>query len=300
MLAARLVAAAAGLAVALAGASLHAVTATAAAKPGYVGIVISGHRSACVRWQSGITGDEVLNAVAQVVYRPTDGLIVQIDGTPKSAQADANHYWSYWHDTGSGWSYSSLGASGYHPAAGTVEGWNYINGTSNQPPSASGAYAGLCGALDQPSPTPRPTSSPPPSRTTSPARPGSTAHSTAPRPSSAHRIDPRSRPPQPATTARDRSTGAAPNPRRHTSSTASQHRAVAAARHPSTHAPSSGRPTHPVPNPSAAAPVAAVASTRPTDHSSSGSALPTVITAAIVLMLAAGAAVGWRRHRMPR
>ena len=91
--------------------------------------------------------------MASVNYRQ-DGLIVQIDGTPSSRKADDTHFWSYWHNTGSGWTYSSEGASNYSPKAGTVEGWHYINGSSRKtPPSSSGSYAALCGKLDTPKAT---------------------------------------------------------------------------------------------------------------------------------------------------
>lgn len=115
-------------AVVLLAASGSALPAGAATKPTYVAIVVSGHVTACVPWHAGLTGDEVLNAVADVHYRPTDGIIVQIDGQPSPASADNDHYWSYWHSSGGGWSYSNVGASGYSPAAGTVEGWRFVNG----------------------------------------------------------------------------------------------------------------------------------------------------------------------------
>jgi hypothetical protein len=116
-----------------------------AAAPGYVGIVIAGNGYACVPWHSGISGDEVLNDAATVTYR-RDGLIVQIDGDPSSGTADASHYWSYWHDTGPAWHYSTAGGSGYRPAAGSVEGWSYVDGGTASPPAqaASGLYAAIC------------------------------------------------------------------------------------------------------------------------------------------------------------
>jgi hypothetical protein len=130
--------------------------ARAAVKATYVGIVISGHGSGCVKWHSGITGDEILNDIASVHYR-RDGLIDQIDGQPSPPHADSTHYWSYWHDTGSSWTYSGTGASGSTPSAGTVEGWSYVNGASSSSPPAQspgGLYASLCGSKD-----PRPAAS---------------------------------------------------------------------------------------------------------------------------------------------
>jgi hypothetical protein len=116
----------------------------AAANPTHVAIVIVGHGVACVRWHSGITGDEVLNDVATVKYRPTDGLITQIDGTPGNNRADETHYWSYWHNTGAGWRYSTTGAGSYLPKAGTVEGWHFINGSSTATPPPVRSYASIC------------------------------------------------------------------------------------------------------------------------------------------------------------
>ena len=63
------------------------------------------------------------------------GLIVRINGLPTTPNIQEN-YWSYWHATRqpdgsySGWSYSSVGPSSYHPVAGGAEGWRYqaVNG----------------------------------------------------------------------------------------------------------------------------------------------------------------------------
>jgi hypothetical protein len=58
------------------------------------------------------------------------GLIVRINGLPTTPNTQEN-YWSYWHATRqpdgsySGWSYSSVGPSSYHPVAGGAEGWRY-------------------------------------------------------------------------------------------------------------------------------------------------------------------------------
>ena len=58
------------------------------------------------------------------------GLIVKINGLPTTANVQEN-YWSYWHATRqpdgsySGWSYSNVGPSSYHPSAGGAEGWRY-------------------------------------------------------------------------------------------------------------------------------------------------------------------------------
>ncbi|HEU5266366.1 MAG TPA: hypothetical protein VFU35_06680 [Jatrophihabitans sp.] len=150
--------------------------------PTYVGIVIAGHGSGCVKWHAGITGDAVLNAMAAVRYR-NDGLIVQIDGQPASAHADATHYWSYWHDTHGSWVYSGAGASASQPAAGTVEGWAFVNGRSQPSPparSAGGLYRALCGSRD-----PRPSTSHPAAPAPQPTKAPTTA-----RPPAHHRSRP--------------------------------------------------------------------------------------------------------------
>jgi hypothetical protein len=162
--------------------------AAAIAKPHYVGIVI-GSRYACVRWHAGVTGDDVLNAAARVTYR-SDGIVLTIDGNPDPAYADDTHFWSYWHDTGGHWHYSTVGASGYQPTAGTVEGWSYDDGQADAPQPAAdpaGLYAGICGARDKPTPKPTPT----PSHThhviasTPPATPATATRASVPAPRTA-------------------------------------------------------------------------------------------------------------------
>jgi hypothetical protein len=64
--------------------------------------------------------------------------VCRINGKPTPAQdpcvntPPASAYWSYWHAApGAAWSYSTLGASSYNPAQGTVEGWRF--GSGQQP-----------------------------------------------------------------------------------------------------------------------------------------------------------------------
>ena len=66
-----------------------------------------------------------------------EGFVCRIEGKPgpeSEACIDtppASAYWSYWHGTPGGtWTYSSLGASSYNPAPGTVEGWAYGAGSA--------------------------------------------------------------------------------------------------------------------------------------------------------------------------
>ena len=64
--------------------------------------------------------------------------VCRINGQPTAATEPcvntppASAYWSYWHATpGGAWTYSTLGASSYNPAQGTVEGWRF--GSGQQP-----------------------------------------------------------------------------------------------------------------------------------------------------------------------
>jgi MYXO-CTERM domain-containing protein len=142
-----------------------ATPATAAAS--HVAIVIGGQQSTCVPWHSGMTGDQLLNEVASVHYG-SSGIIDQIGGLPTDRSIKPN-YWAYWHNTGAGWSYSGVGASGYQVPAGSVEGWVYNNGSG----TPSGSYAGICAGADAPAPPPAGPHSSSPPRPTSAASPSS-------------------------------------------------------------------------------------------------------------------------------
>jgi hypothetical protein len=135
-----------------------AITAPAASAAAMVGIVINGGNVSVTRCvAAGQSGDAILNLVASVNYRPRDGIITQIDNYPAAGvTTDDNHYWAYFHNTGSGWAYSNVGANGYVPAAGTVEGWNYDNGSSIKPAPAPPAvsFASICGSPAPPAPSP--------------------------------------------------------------------------------------------------------------------------------------------------
>ena len=66
------------------------------------------------------------------------------------AEAAAYRYWSYWHQTGSGWEFSKIGATGSHPDDGTVEGWRFAvsPGTASAPApriASSSAFSSVCG-----------------------------------------------------------------------------------------------------------------------------------------------------------
>jgi hypothetical protein len=156
--------AAAGLAIGPVGAA-HASTS-------YVAIVIAGDKTACVPWHSGITGDDVLRAVASVSYR-YDGLINQIDGVPADKRADDTHFWAYWHNLGKGWVFSDEGAGTYLVPAGSVEGWAY--GDQAKPPLIS--YGSICHITTTSPPASKSPTTRPPSTTRAPAPAGHTASS---------------------------------------------------------------------------------------------------------------------------
>jgi hypothetical protein len=85
----------------------------------------------------------------------------------------SNAYWSYWHASrGGSWSYSSLGAAGYNPKAGSVEGWSY--GAGARPGIAPPAAPAPPPPAPRPTtkPAPKPTVKPVPPRTSAPAGPG--------------------------------------------------------------------------------------------------------------------------------
>lgn len=148
-----------------------AAPAASAAAPAHVAIVVAGVGSACVPWHSGMTGADVLDAAYTVTYgqqTPYIGFVLTINGIGTTRPSN-NTYWAYYHDTGSGWSYSTSGAFGYHPAAGTVEGWAYDNGQNPAPTPPAASYAAICAGQD-------PTVAPP--ATSTPVRPASPPRST--------------------------------------------------------------------------------------------------------------------------
>lgn len=87
---------------------------------------LGGTTTACAGSYS--TGMAALRSVFTPIL--DNGLVVKINGLPTAPNIQEN-YWSYWHATRlpdgsySGWSYSSVGPSAYHPVAGGAEGWRY-------------------------------------------------------------------------------------------------------------------------------------------------------------------------------
>ena len=133
-------------------------------------------------------------ALRSAGFNPTldSGLIVKISGKPSNPDLN-KAYWSYWHATRksdgsySGWSYSTLGASSYHPTRGNAEGWHYhsLSG-GNVPPAAKPPAAEAPKPTPKPTPTPTPTKKPSPTAKPSATRtptPSTSATSTTPSPS---------------------------------------------------------------------------------------------------------------------
>jgi hypothetical protein len=107
------------------------------------------------------------------------GLVCQIDARPNPCNgAPTTAYWSYWHASrGGSWSYSTVGAGGYDPKPGTVEGWAF--GAGRQPGIAPPAAPAPARPAPKPTtnPAPKPTTQPPagPPRTSAPAAGAPTA-----------------------------------------------------------------------------------------------------------------------------
>ncbi|GHJ43995.1 hypothetical protein Cs7R123_13370 [Catellatospora sp. TT07R-123] len=166
----------------------------------------------------------------------------------------ATAYWSYWHaDPGQdSWSYSQLGAMGYHPKPGSVDLWTFgataTDGSQGRPRfSPDSVRARNTSPIGSPTPKPRPTT----------ARPSA---STA----------------RPSASAAAASTSAGPS---------------APAAMPSASVSETAAPTEDVPPIVDAAPTGAAAPQDP------GTAVPLLVTAAIVLLLGTGAVVAVRRRR---
>lgn len=70
--------------------------------------------------ESGLSTDLSNSALGTVVYG--------IDGEGSAADWNSGQYfWSYWHGSGGGWSYSQTGAGGYWVHPGDVEGWQWMS-----------------------------------------------------------------------------------------------------------------------------------------------------------------------------
>ena len=150
--------------------------------PTHVAVVVD--YDGAVSTQCVTAGDDGLTTLVHA-YRntvigtqgPYAGFVFTIDGHG-TTRPDNDHYWSYWHDTGHGWTYANTGGAGYHPPAGSLEGWSYVDGSAHAAPPPTVSYASVCAGQDPrpstPAPTPRHTSATH-STATSPAARASTA-----------------------------------------------------------------------------------------------------------------------------
>jgi hypothetical protein len=138
------------------------------ATPQHVGIVVrfAGGAVSTACTNAGGNGYAILQRAGYDLYvgtsGPYAGFLLQINSQPAHPRPDNTHYWSYWHSSGNGsWRYSGSGAGSSTPAAGTVEGWSYVDGSSTAPPPPPRSYSALCAASD-PRPAPRPAPKPAP------------------------------------------------------------------------------------------------------------------------------------------
>jgi len=219
-------------------------------------------------------------------YEPTPAHDPCVNTPPASA------YWSYWHaDAGQDtWTYSQQAATSYRPPPGSVDAWVYgatnISGTTGQPPFAPSAVRAT---------------------NISPVAPATTTTSTV-------ATSPSPTAPMPVSTASP--TTSASLPTAVSSTTVPTSTRAGTVRNSTTttlagtlarHSPTGGPPdtgpvstTAPAGNVSQALPkivtLGPVAAGRP--RSSAGSSLPFALGAAVVLILvASGGLVAWRRHR---
>lgn len=174
----RSIAGAGALLVAAAGLAAGAPPAEAAACSGSTGVTVVVDFGSLGGVQTGCAGGDPGSGLAALsgaghgyTFVPRQpGLVCQIDTRPNPCNgAPTTAYWSYWHASrGGSWSYSTVGAGGYDPKPGTVEGWAF--GAARQPGIAPPA------APAPPPPAPRPTTNPAPKPTSqAPAAPPRTS-----------------------------------------------------------------------------------------------------------------------------
>jgi hypothetical protein len=76
------------------------------------------------------------------------GVVTGLGGIgTQPAQATAYRYWTYWHGGPSGWTFSTVGASGL-ATQGSVEGWRFaVSGVAGSTaPRTSASFAAICGS----------------------------------------------------------------------------------------------------------------------------------------------------------
>jgi hypothetical protein len=110
--------------------------------------------SDCVTVPAGSSGEDVLRAEHTVGFRPfgPPGFVCTIDGWPREGcgMSTGEHYWAYFHRApgSSDWTYSTSGASGYHPANRSTEGWVWLTRDDETP--AGVPYSAICTATPTP------------------------------------------------------------------------------------------------------------------------------------------------------
>jgi hypothetical protein len=268
-------------------------------------------RLGCAPWSATSTGYDALRAAGFAVTGTTrygPAFVCRLDGYPTAGAPDheacvstpsAKAYWSYWHANAgqTSWTYSTLGATSYHPHAGSVDAWTF--GAGAQPPFAPSAVLPERSVSPTTSAAPashtEPTPPVPGPRTNSkPARaPTGTATGGARRPSTASKASAGAT----STTGPSRS-GATPTstsaPRSTTTTSPATAKAGASTTATRAGAAAPATPSGTSSGPSIVANDAAAARPNP----SGGSAWPTVAGIAVVAALAAaGGGYAWRRRR---
>ena len=123
-----------------------------------VAVVVRGadgvERGACVPAAEATDGLAALQATgAKVVTREYGGdlghAVCSIDGQGNRVDdcPGVGGHWHYWHTLGGAWMESEEGPSQTHPAAGTAEGWTWVEGSTASPPKVEDADA-ICDLPD--------------------------------------------------------------------------------------------------------------------------------------------------------
>jgi hypothetical protein len=118
---------------------------TSAQQSNRVGLVISFSDGSlvkrCIEFDTAeISGYEALKSTGMNIVVNFDSGMgagickIEDEGCPAEScmTCDVPNYWSYWHLSGSSWTYSQKGASGYKVQDGDVEGWSW--GEGDPPP----------------------------------------------------------------------------------------------------------------------------------------------------------------------
>lgn len=136
------------------------LTAAPAQAAGCVTVVVQDQGQGCVAvGGNGITVMDRAGFQANTNTPMNQGFVCQINHVPSGCSPPSDNYWAYFHaKPGASWVYSSAGAAGYTPAAGTCDGWRYETAGAQTPPS----YACPAAIAHRPSPTRTAVPAPPP------------------------------------------------------------------------------------------------------------------------------------------